>query len=57
MNSSSSYKRKQKAAVIIQKNMKKLLYPYVNRVSANIYNRISYYNKVNKYLKIDNSKK
>ena len=52
----SSYKKQEKAAVIIQKNMKKLLFPFINRVSADIYNRISYYNKVNKYLKIDNSK-
>ena len=49
----SSYKKKEKAAIIIQKNMKKLLFPFINRVSANIYNRISYNNKVNKYLKIE----
>jgi len=56
MSSSNSYKKKNKAALIIQKNFKKLLFPYINRVSANIYNRIDYYNIINKYLDIDESK-
>jgi len=52
----NSNSKKKKAALIIQKNLKKLLYPYINRVSANIYNRINYYHNINKNLNINNSK-
>ena len=43
-------------ANIIQRNFKKLFYPFVNRVSANIYDRKVYYNLLLKNLEIDKSK-
>ena len=42
-----------RAANIIQSKMKSFMYPYVNRVSANIYDREVYYYKLLKRLKID----
>jgi hypothetical protein len=42
-----------RAATIIQKFMKKNLYPFINRVSSNIYSRINYYKKIIKRLNIN----
>ena len=36
------------------KKFKKKIFPFVNRVSANIYNRINYYNNIKKYFKFKN---
>ena len=44
---------KNRAARVIQRFMKKGLYPFINRVSSNIYNRIYYYKKIVKMLNID----
>jgi len=49
--------KKEKAAKIIQSNMKKYLLPFINRVTANIYDRIIYYKKIIKYLKFNKNKK
>ncbi len=43
-------------ANIIQKNMKKLLLPFINRVSANINDRIKYYNRVINKFKLKENK-
>ena len=42
-----------KAAKVIQRFMQKGLYPFINRVSGNIYNRIYYYKKIIKILNIN----
>jgi len=43
-------------ANIIKRNVKKFLYPFINRISANIYDRRNYYNLVKKNLNLDNKK-
>lgn len=53
----NSYEKQNKAAKIIQTTMKKYLLPFVNRVSANIYDRIVYYNKIIKHLNFNKNKK
>jgi hypothetical protein len=45
-----------KAAIILQKNIKHFFYPYINRVSTDINDRIIYYIKLLKELKIKNEK-
>lgn len=45
-----------KKANIIQKNMKKLLLPFINRVSANINDRIKYYHRVINKFKLKENK-
>jgi hypothetical protein len=42
---------KNKAAILIQRKMKKFLYPFVNRVTAHIYDRIVYYKNLIKNVK------
>jgi len=51
----NSFDKKAKSANIIKKNMKKFLLPFINRVSANIYDRINYYNKIIKFFKLNKS--
>ena len=48
--------KEENAALILQKNIKKFLYPYINRVSGDINDRIIYYYKLLKELKIKNEK-
>jgi hypothetical protein len=45
-----------KKAIIIQRNFKKFIYPFVNRVSANIYDRKNYYNLVLKFINFHTKK-
>ena len=40
--------KKQKAAILIQRKMKKFITPFINRVSVNIYDRIIYYKNITK---------
>ena len=49
--------KKDKFAKIIQRNFKKFMYPFINRVSANIYDRKLYYKMVIKNLEIIPNKK
>ena len=44
---------KNKAAKLIQNKMREFLMPFINRVSANINDRISYYKNIVKFLEID----
>jgi hypothetical protein len=44
---------KNKAAILIQRKMKKFLYPFVNRVTANIYNRVVYYKNLIRNIKLN----
>jgi len=51
----NSFNKKTKAANIIKTNMKKFLLPFINRISANIYDRVNYYNKIIKFFKLSKS--
>lgn len=44
---------KNNAAILIQRKMKKFLYPFVNRVTANIYNRVVYYKNLIRNIKLN----
>ena len=50
--SSGSIGKKQKAVTILQRSLKRLLYPFINRVSANITDRLVYYKKIRTILEI-----
>jgi len=52
-NNLNSSSKKNIAARIIQKKFKKFIYPFINRVSGNINDRIIYYNNITRYIKID----
>jgi hypothetical protein len=54
--SSKKSSGRNKAAKIIQKFMKKNMYPFVNRVSSDIYSRIYYYKQIIKRLNIKKDK-
>ena len=55
-NSTNKIETQNKAAFLIQKKMKAFLSPFINRVSANIYDRIIYFKKLIKNIKLDSSK-
>lgn len=46
-------KDENKAAIVIQRKMKRFLYPFINRVTANIYDRIIYYKNLIKNLRLN----
>jgi len=52
-----SLNTKNKAAIIIQNKFKKFIYPFINRVSSNINDRIFYYKQIIKNISIDDKYK
>jgi len=57
LSKTNNDKIKEKAAKIIQTKMKQYLLPHINRVTANINDRINYYKNIIKYLKFDKNRK